>query len=222
MMDHNTEVVLRINPLTDVIKLETVENGIHACKQISYDTMIDSIRGSLQQDVVHSGLLPTGCISYQEGTQGVYFISILHGERYADVDYMGTIYPHFPLPRLVFKFEHLKGHRIRQCWMGAVGEGMLTPDSPMYVYPFSNVNGFRLCTGNNVLPKCEQLYTLGSVPYYILGMPNNNDYFHLENNKAGLQQRDLMELLKDKDPDYYYSNILLPKRETLVDFIKTV
>lgn len=220
-MDEKTELVLRINPLANTIKLETVEQGIHTCKQVSYETMVESIRGSLERDTIHSGLLPSGCISYQEGTEGRYLLTLLHGERYADVSYMGTRYPHFPLPRLVFKFEHQKGQRVRQCWMGVVGEGLLTPKTPMFRYPFSNVNGFRLCTGNNVLPKCEHLYTLGSLPYYILEMPNNDDHASADNNRDRLTQRDLMELLKDKDPHFYYSSILVPRQETLADFLKT-
>lgn len=89
-----------------------------------------------------------------------------------------------------------------------------------FLQGFSNVSGTHLCTGNNVLPKCNSLHTLGSVPYYILGMDNNNDYFQTSNNKLGLEMRDLLELLRDKPPEYYYSNILIPSRQTLGDFIK--
>lgn len=32
--------------------------------------------------------------------------------------------------------------------------------------------------------------------------------------------RELMEHLKDKDPEYYYSDILIPKKETLGEFIQ--
>ncbi len=89
----------------------------------------------------------------------------------------------------------------------------------MFVYPFGNVNGTHLCTGKNVLPKCQSLHTLGSVPYYILSMDNNNDYFKKANNKPGLEMRGLLELLKDKPAEYYYSHILIPSGSTLGDFI---
>ena len=39
------------------------------------------------------------------------------------------------------------------------------------------------------------------------------------NNKLGLGYRELMEHLKDKDPAYYYSDILIPNGKTLRDFI---
>jgi hypothetical protein len=60
---------------------------------------------------------------------------------------------------------------------------------------------------------------LGSVPYYILGMDNNNDHFKPSNNKPGLEMRDLLELLRDKPTEYYYTDILVPAKQTLGDFI---
>jgi len=50
-------------------------------------------------------------------------------------------------------------------------------------------------------------------------MDNNNDHFSASNNKPGLEMRDLMELLKDKEPGCYYEHILLPSGKTLGDFI---
>jgi hypothetical protein len=50
-------------------------------------------------------------------------------------------------------------------------------------------------------------------------MDNNNDHFKPSNNKLGLEMRDLLELLKDKQQDFYYSNILVPNKSTLGDFI---
>ena len=89
----------------------------------------------------------------------------------------------------------------------------------MFHYPLSNVSGFHLCTGNNIFPKCTSLHTLGSLPYFIMGMPNNNDHFKPENNKGRLEMRDLLELLKDKEQAFYYSDVLLPSGRMLGDFI---
>jgi len=50
-------------------------------------------------------------------------------------------------------------------------------------------------------------------------MGNNNDHFSPSNNKPGLEMRDLMELLKDKQQSYYYEHILLPSGKTFGDFI---
>lgn len=50
-------------------------------------------------------------------------------------------------------------------------------------------------------------------------MPNNDDNFDVRDNKLKLEYRDLLEHLKDKDPSYYYSDVLIPNGKTLKDFI---
>jgi hypothetical protein len=52
-----------------------------------------------------------------------------------------------------------------------------------------------------------------------MAMPNNNDHFKPSNNKPRLEMRDLLELIKDKEPAFYYSDILIPNGAVLNDFI---
>jgi len=133
---------------------------------------------------------------------------------------MGTEYKDFPLPRLVFGFTVSEEGRVSNCKLGVIDNtSMLTPATPMFLYPFSNVSGTHLCIGNNRLPQVKSLHTLGSLPHFILSMGNNNDHFSPSNNKPGLEMRDLMELLKDKQQSYYYEHILLPSGKTFGDFI---
>lgn len=215
-----SSVLIRIRD-DGTVAIEEDNSGIKGFKEISPDSLLQCINQSLLRGAVSSGLLPKGCISYTAHDSGERNICMLHPESRADISYYGSSYPAFPLPKLVFGFSITKENRISQCRLGVVGnESNLKPATPMFVYPFSNVSGTHLCTGNNVLPKCNSLHTLGSVPYYILGMDNNNDYFQPSNNKPGLEMRDLLELLRDKPPEYYYSNILIPSRQTLGDFIK--
>lgn len=215
-----SSVLIRIRD-DGTVAIEEDNSGIKGFKEISPDSLLQCINQSLLRGAVSSGLLPKGCISYTAHDSGERNICMLHPESRADISYYGSPYPAFPLPRLVFGFSITKENRISQCRLGVVGnESNLKPATPMFVYPFSNVSGTHLCTGNNVLPKCNSLHTLGSVPYYILGMDNNNDYFQPSNNKLGLEMRDLLELLRDKPPEYYYSNILIPSGQTLGDFIK--
>ena len=68
--------------------------------------------------------------------------------------------------------------------------------------------------------RCKSLYTLSSLPYLILEMPNNDDHFTLRNNRPKLGHRDLLEYMKDKSPDHYYEKVLIPSGRTLKDFLK--
>jgi len=219
-MDFKRELVLRINPVSVSIRLESVTTeGTTVTKEIGYEALVDCIKSSLKIGITPSGLLPVGCISFDVGEDNWRYVSIEHPERYADVTYGNTLYPHFPLPRLVFRFGLNMGLRVKECQMGVVAEGRLSPDTPMFHYPFSNVSGFRLCTGGNILPECKSLHTLSSLPYLILEMPNNDDHFSRAHNQMELDHRELLEHLKDKDPSYYYGNILVPNGRTLKDFI---
>jgi len=213
------EVAIRIRDDGSVI-VEDNKNGVKGFKVINPDSLLGCINKSLLRGAVASGLLPEGCISFAAYDNGNKDVCILHSENKADITYYGSFYLGFPLPKLLFAFNITKDNRISQCRLGVTAnESCLKPATPMFVYPFSNVNGTHLCTGNNVLPKCQGLYTLGSVPYYILSMDNNNDYFKKTNNKPGLEMRELLELLKDKPAEYYYSHILIPNGSTLGDFI---
>jgi hypothetical protein len=213
------EVVIKVRD-NGAVTVEDNKDGVRTFKEITPDALLGCINKSLLRGVVISGLLPRGCISFAAYDNGNKDVCILHSENKADITYCGSSYPDFPLPKLVFGFSVTKENRISQCRLGVTGnESHLKPATPMFVYPFSNVSGTRLCTGNNVLPKCQSLHTLSSIPYYILGMDNNNDHFKSANNKPGLEMRDLLELLKDKPVEYYYSHILLPSGSTLGDFI---
>ena len=215
-----SETVIRISE-NGKITVERDLEGVKSFKQIAPDTLIQCIDRSLLRGVVHSGLLPKNCISFSAFDDGDKEVVLVYPENRADISYFGTEYKNFPLPRLVFGFRLTAEGRVSGCKLGVIeNTNHLKPDTKMYHYPLSNVNGFHLCTGNNALPKCKNLHTLSSLPYYIMSMPNNNDYFKNSYNKLALEMRDLLELLKNKNPSFYYSNILIPNGKTLYDFIK--
>jgi hypothetical protein len=213
------EVIIRIQA-GGTVSVEACKDGVTSFKAITPDSLIACLQKSLLRGVVSSGLLPRECISFTAHDNGSRDIYILHPESSADITYYGSPYPNFPLPKLVFGF-HLTGEgRISRSRLGVVAnESFLKPTTPLFVYPFGNVSGTNICTGNNVLPKCQSLYTLTSLPYHILGMDNNNDHFSPSNNRLGLEMRDLLALLRDKPPEYYYSDVLIPGSLTLGDFI---
>lgn len=215
-----SETVIRISE-DGKITVERDLEGVKSFKQIAPDTLIQCIDRSLLRGAVHSGLLPKNCISFSAFDDGDKEVVLVYQESRADISYFGTEYKSFPLPRLVFGFKLTAEGRVSSCKLGvAENTKTLKPDTKMYHYPLSNVSGFHLCTGNNALPKCTSLHTLSSLPYYIMSMPNNNDYFKASNNMLHLEMRDLLELLKNKEPSFYYSDILIPNGKTLNDFIK--
>ena len=213
------ELVIRIKE-DGSVAVEENQGGIKSFKAITPDSLLACINSSLLRGSVSSGLLPMGCISFTAHDSGDKEVVLLYPESKANISFLDTEYPDFPLPRLVFGFHISKEGRISSSRLGVIAaDSMIKPDTKMFRYPLSNVSGFHICTGNNALPKCESLHTLGSLPYLIMAMPNNLDYFRPESNKQGLEMRELLELLKDKSPAFYYTDVLVANGKTLNDFI---
>jgi len=213
------ELIIRIKQ-DGSVSVEEIKDGVTSYKDITPDSLLDCINKSILRGGVSSGLLPKGCLSFNTYDNGERDVVILHPENRADISYMGTMYKDFPLPQLVFGFCISEEGRISKCSLGVIdNKGNPKPNTPMFIYPFSNVSNNHLCIGNNSLPKIQSLHTLGSLTYFILSMDNNNDHFSPSNNKLGLEMGGLLELLKDKQQSCYYENILMPSGKTLGDFI---
>ena len=183
--------------------------------------MLDCIKNSMRHNYISSGLLPPNCLHIEIDSDGNKSYCLWYPRLYADISYHETAYPSFPLPRLVFAFHVDTEGKIGECRMGVVADEKPTMETVMYRYPFSNVSGTRgdICIGANSLPKYKTPHTLVSLPALLLSIPNGDHSFSVLNNKLGLQYRDLLEHLKDKEPSYYYSDVLIPNGKTLKDFI---
>ena len=196
-------------------------DGVVSTKNIAPSALSDCILNSRCDDAVYSsGLLPEGCISVKMSKQYTTFF-IRYPELYADFTYQGTQYLRFPIPRLVFAFQYMPAvGKVGGCSLCVVKDEKLTLDTPVFWYPFSNVgDSGHICTGNNVLPVMKDSSKLHALAGYILRLPNNNDHYNAAHNKLGSEFRDLLEHLKDKDPAYYYSDILVENHQTLKDFL---
>ncbi len=216
-MQTKNELVIRIQENGEIV-VEDIVDGVKGYKKVSPETFIDCVKNSVRINMISSGVLPAGTFSFAVNERGKRYVCVEFPSRYCDVAYENTEYKDFPLPRLVFGF-HLDGERIKSVNLGVPDEGRLTPKTRMFVYPFSNVSGFRLCCGANRLPDIKSLHQLTGVMYFIMSMPNNNDHYRTDRTKLDLELRTLFETLKDKTPGYYYSDVLRESNNTLQDFI---
>ncbi len=171
------------------------------CKEIQEDALLDCLKNSIQHNYISSGLLPPNCLHVGIDSDGNRFYCLWYPRLYADISYHETVYPNFPLPRLVFAFHADTEGKISGCRMGVVADERLTMNSVMYRYPFSNVGSSMgtICIGRNALPQYKTPHALAILPTFLLSIPNGDHSFNALNNKLGLQYRDLLEHLKDKD-----------------------
>lgn len=189
-------------------------------KVISLNSFCKLVKNSIELTDVRTGILPEGCVAYRESPNGSKFVALeLENDR-MDLTYEKTVYSDFPVPRLLYGFFLNASGKIESVHVAVADMGMLRENTRLYKYPFSNVAGFSLCIGQNSMPKINSLRQLGGVPHYIFSMPDNNDRYSPDRTKLNLEYRTLLETLRDKTPEYYYTDVLIPSGKTLADFIQ--
>lgn len=220
-MDPRREFILRIDPKHCTVMVEQATRGITRCKEIDPSDLYDAIiKNTYEKDRLFSGMLPQGCLSVVQTAAGRKYVVLEYPHRHADISYYSQPYKHFPLPKLVFGFWVEAGGKVLQAAMGVVKDGQLTPETPMFFYPFSNVrSNSTICMGANVLPTVKSLTELTKLADDILKMPNNDDFFDPMENKLHLPHEKLLEHLKDKGPGYYDDHVLVPSNKTLGNFL---
>ena len=219
--DCSRDVVIRVSPGQRSLTIEEHKpGGIVAYKKISPLDFYFAINGSYwSNEMVSSGFLPDNCLHISMDRKEKIF-TIWNPELRADVMYQDIEYLNFPIPRLVFGIRMLDSGKVAECSMGVVADEKPTPETPMFYYPFSNVHPNNVvCTGNNVLPQYKRQTLLRNFPRFLLGLPDNDDMYNAKKNKLHLSHAALLEHLKDKEPSYYYSDILVSNGKTLQDFI---
>lgn len=220
-IDYSNDIVLRVSPKNNsFIVEEHKKNGVIAYKEISPIELYYAINGSyIASEFLSSGVLPEHCIHLSMSNSEKRFI-LWYPELRTEMTYKDEVYASFPIPRLVFGVRMLQSGKVAECSIGVVADEAPTTETVMYYYPFSNVyDDGRVCTGNNVLPSYKKQTALKNFPSYLLGIPDNDDMFRTEHNKLHLGHKELMEHLKDKSPEYYYTDVLVANGKTLGDFI---
>lgn len=220
-LDYSRDIVLRVSPQKHTFTVEEHKpGGIIARKEILPMDLYFAINASNEaKNYIDSGFLPDNCIGVSLcSTETIFYL--WYPERTAYISYGDREYPNFPIPRLVFAVNLLSTGRVGNCSIGVVADEKPAPETPMFYYPFSNVydNG-QVCTGNNVLPRYKKQSAVTNFPSFLLGIPDNDDFYDATHNKLRLSHPDLLEHLRDKDLAYYYSDILVPNGKTLNDFV---
>ena len=221
-MPKDFDMVIRISSERAEVEVEQhSKKGVITRKNISPQSLSTCILTSRHDDESHpTGLLPEGCIAVVMEKKYVYYY-VRYPELHADFSYYGTEYLGFPIPRLVFCFKYLPHDRkVAEVSLCVVKDERLTPDTPTYRYPFSNLHrNLSVCLGNNALPVYKDPARLHTLAAYILRMPNNDDLYSEQNNQLHAGFRDLLEQMKNKTPFHYYTDVLVADGQTLKNFL---
>ena len=156
------KAVLLLDPLKSAVKTELIrEDGTREVRHIPGDALLSGLEAHTQMAPVRSGLLPPGVVSLTAYPDG-WDVTLQNVTDRCTVWYHKTVYPDFPLPRLLLRCR-MKGGMLNGFQMAVCDAGSLSPETKLYRFPFPNVNGFSLCVGTNQFTGYDTLWTLRDV-----------------------------------------------------------
>lgn len=133
--DYTRDSCIRWSPERGLLIVEEKkEDGVISCQQIDpFDLYCALNEGYNNKDFLSSGFLPEHCLSVAMNGSERYFV-LWNPELRADLTYLNTEYPDFPLPRLVFGIRMLNTGRIAECSIGVAADESPRPETAMYEY----------------------------------------------------------------------------------------
>ena len=144
------------------IFIEQTVGGTKVTKSAQLDDILLCLQSSIKPAAsAYSAVLPPNTLFYSHLTDtDAYSVALEYPYNTADITYMETEYPDFPLPKLVFGFKVNRDGKIQAVYSGVTENCTLREDTPMYFYPLSNVDAhnFQLCTGDNELPEISSRF----------------------------------------------------------------
>ena len=211
-------------------------------KYVTFDDFAKAIAASATVETdskiaFESPILPNfyvRTIYHREYTTGAHLIILVREPEPADFTLQlqghGWENPQFKsfekvgMPRLLFAVKVFQNmiQNVRVC---AVKSANITEETPLFNYPFSNVDRITrygsggVCFGSNKISAIDikNIAGLHSVPNMFLSMPNNHDkYGH---NLTEFRYMDLLELLEGQAFD---NEILEPAEITLKEWINKI
>lgn len=214
------EAVLHLDPLKTTVLTELIRlDGTRHVKTISSDDLAREMSKQIRSAPLQSGLLPENVIALTAHKEH-WSVTLSSLSDCDTVYYHDTAFVDFPLPRILLKCDITREGRVKNFKLAVTEAGALLPDAKLYVCPFPNVNGFYLCVGNNVFDGYDSIWKMRGLVHRVLSIPFSDDYYSPERTKLNLSARDLFCHLQDKEPSYYYSNVLIPNGKKLSDFLQ--
>ena len=182
-------------------------------------TFFDCIKNSVRHEGIRSGLLPLNCFHIKISDDGTRDFCLWHPYLRADISYFGTEYPDFPLPRLVFGFQVSPEGKVK----GVAGWALSRTKYPMKIPPCTYIL-FRtwaasICVPGITISRFTKRPAPSGIFQPICCSCKQQRQFQRNQQQTAYALPELLNHLRDKDPAYYYTDVLIPNGKTLKEFI---
>lgn len=200
-------------------KVELIEEGIEGRKKkkISPHSLLKLIESNrIKDEFYRVGPLPKGYVDGAVGEESATIFLKTKSDIFPTFYYDEKTRFDVPFPHMLFVFEVTK-ERVQSTYVYALKEygkeGYLDADTPIYLYPYGNVNslGSRVCWGGNVLPPIKKIKDLERIPQIFINSIMNDDNYN-DVNLSNMNLRDLLVSLNGKKK--FDNNILKPANTT--------
>lgn len=153
-----------------------------------------------------SPLLPKNCFIYQEMLDGAKLVGIEVEAQRFDIQYHRKHFEDVGHPKMLFLFT-VRGQKVLGCKIVCVKDQVLTPDTQLYRYPFSNVHGdTSTCWPDLKTYQVKSIAHVGTMPFAFIHSQNNEHLY------SGVNLGEKYFNLQGKDFD---NDTLVPMNETL-------
>jgi len=124
-----------------------------------------------------SPLLPKNCFIYQEMLDGAKIVGIQVEAQRFDIKYHRKEFLDVGHPNMLFLFT-IRGQKVLNCKLVCVKDKILTPETQLYRYPFSNVyTNTDTCWPDLNTYRVKSIAHLGTMPFAFLHSINNEHLF---------------------------------------------
>lgn len=149
-----------------------------------------------KKKVCSSPLLPKGAFIFQEMMDGAKLVGIEVEAQRFDVQYHRKQFEDCGHPKLLFLFS-VRGQKVLNCKVVCVKDQVLTPDTQLYRYPFSNVhNSTDTCWPDLRTYQVKSIAHMGTMPFAFIHSSNNDHLY------PGVNLGEKYQDLQGKDFDH--------------------
>lgn len=125
-----------------------------------------------------SPILPKNCFIYQEMLDGAKLVGIEVEAQRFDIQYHRKQFEDVGHPKMLFLLT-LRGQKVLSCKIVCVKDQVLTPETKLYRYPFSNVhNDTSTCWPDLGTYQIKSVAHIGTLPFAFIHSKNNEHLYN--------------------------------------------
>lgn len=210
-MEFHIKITDRLRNFSEHVEVKQTQDGMVIGEyKMALNDIIRALSNSSTEGIGHqTPFLPRNCIKLLTNTYG-YDVFIELEKRQWQIEHTEEGKLMLGFPKLVLKYSVVKD-TIQNLKMFAVKDkGLITGDTEMYFFPYSNVHhdSGNVCMGMNVFPEIKHLNQLEKMHLLFFSAPFGNDYGSMA---IGHNLNSLLKTFRDKSFD---DEVLMPMNQT--------